>query len=1726
MANIIVSVSEPTINVDSTNNTVNVSTTTSNVSVSNISVVSNSQIRQGISVSNLGGFGNLAYDNSASSNGVIQYTGVSNSDIYSTITTTNVSGYGNIAFDQTNGDIEYTGVAQSDIRGSISNVGAINYDTGTGEIGVDGAAIFTARSTDDLSEGVTNLYFSNTRVRSNISVTDAGGDGSLAYDNTTGVFTYTGPSQAEVLAHFSNVSPINLEANGQISVDESAIFSGKTTDDLTEGTTNLYFTPARVRSNISLTTNSPSGNGSLTYDNSTGVFDFTPAATNSLTNADVKTFIEANGLDASANLTTTANTSAAHGTFTGATSLTATGNVSIGGNLDVTGNINSETVVDLFVEDRNITLQYGTVGSPSANSQVFVDRGSSANTYIKWDEGSDSWKFSNDGSTEYKIPTSTSDLAEGTNLYFTAARARGNISVTDSGGDGSLAYDSGTGVITYTGPSAAETRAHISVTDAGGLGSAAYDSGTGVITYTGPADSDVRGLVSTTTTSASGGGSLAYDSGTGVFTFAPADLSSTVSLTDFSVTTGTTTSGNSSLAYDNTSGVFTFKPVDIEVLTGVDYGSTPTGNPTGTIDYKTRSISNVSAIQGSNTGSFLELAGNITSYAAGAPHYIHYDYVRSKLSMLTNSIAFDAGTAGTDDGIINLANGVLSSSVFTALQSDNAQANIDNFGNINATYFHGDGSNITNVTSDVTSENIVRVCIAGEDIAKGDAVYISGGTGDNPEVSKADADDAAKMPAFGIAKEAISSSSTGNVVIYGEITSYDTTSFTTGDSLFVSTTPGSLTNSAPTGESSLLQKIGKVIKGGSPGGKITVTGAGRTNATPNLNDGNIFIGNASNQATTAVFADELLAYDGNSSISNLTALSNVFMPSTVGSQNSGRSARVQPVFFNGSNVEPQSSIPLTRYGLNKQSLSGYQVYGPAMDASHDVEMQDKLVPIWTFKTSDNITTDTTDAWGMYFEWPDGNSSGTGNLLLAKPSTYSGGFLNNTQFVVDYHQTVEGRLTANSDLYAESNVNLKGNVYVSATGGSLDANLFVTESTDGNGANVRNVKSLEVDAISGRSAFGNTIAISTSNLTINSNIINNTTTMADTDYTSIITEQRGHYNQTVYGTPFSDLGITQSASANTELSATYVGGVLAGPSGDNFPADGTITTTAGSNVVQLTGLSTVDTDGTPFTFGFFYTPNGKTAADVATHFTSNMMLIGCIGDDAMCGFPENTVISSIANSDVGGNANIVMSNNAVESISRTLSDNSVGGQEYVGIFHSAVDSDGNRFALTGYNWSADSLSRYAINGAIFPGRIGYNLPPDYANLFSTFNSITITDIDAQVTASDYSINASTAYGSSGKAVRASQLQTPDGFLNLKNGLTIGANTGMGARMNYREGIPNFGINIKYPGTTEFRNEFNQGSSSIQAGMNFFSHVDNSVQAGGGTLTSRGGPRIMLGSLYGNENDPISHHYPRENYEIGKYAWFGPTKDDGYQQSTTLPPAFITGTAGSDWTSAQDMDIRHIARGSDGTLRSFLGYVDANTYIGSNEIISLGEGPGITSNIVSQASSLTSEWANVSSTGIQTSGIVTATGNVSGGNVTTTGITSTGSLTATGNVSGGNVTTTGAVQGDNTVLKKFNETVVALGDQSGDISSSLNANTGTIFTVTATGGITINSIANAVAGTSATIKITQDGTGSHALTSSFKFAGGNSTLSTGASNIDVISVVYDGTDYLASLTNDYK
>ena len=75
----------------------------------------------------------------------------------------------------------------------------------------------------------------------------------------------------------------------------------------------------------------------------------------------------------------------------------------------------------------------------------------------------------------------TADLTENTNLYYTNARARGAVSVTDSGGLGSLAYNNSSGVITYTGPSNSDVTGLISVASGSGLTYSGGEIGTSSI---------------------------------------------------------------------------------------------------------------------------------------------------------------------------------------------------------------------------------------------------------------------------------------------------------------------------------------------------------------------------------------------------------------------------------------------------------------------------------------------------------------------------------------------------------------------------------------------------------------------------------------------------------------------------------------------------------------------------------------------------------------------------------------------------------------------------------------------------------------------------------------------------------------------------------------------------------------------------------------------------------------------------------------------------------------------------------------------------------------------------------------------------------------------------------------------------------------------------------------------------------------------------------------------
>jgi hypothetical protein len=130
-------------------------------------------------------------------------------------------------------------------------------------------------SSSDLSEG-TNLYYTDARARAAISAT-----GSLSYNSTTGVMSFTMPAQnTSNITEGSNLYYTDARADARIAAADTGDLSEGTnlyytdaradaradaritasdTDSLSEGSTNLYYTDARADARVALIVDSAPG---------------------------------------------------------------------------------------------------------------------------------------------------------------------------------------------------------------------------------------------------------------------------------------------------------------------------------------------------------------------------------------------------------------------------------------------------------------------------------------------------------------------------------------------------------------------------------------------------------------------------------------------------------------------------------------------------------------------------------------------------------------------------------------------------------------------------------------------------------------------------------------------------------------------------------------------------------------------------------------------------------------------------------------------------------------------------------------------------------------------------------------------------------------------------------------------------------------------------------------------------------------------------------------------------------------------------------------------------------------------------------------------------------------------------------------------------------------------------------------------------------------------------
>jgi len=114
--------------------------------------------------------------------------------------------------------------------------------------------------------------------------------------------------------------------------------------------------------------------------------------------------------------------------------VTVGGNLIISGNLTVSGTTTTVNTETINLADNIITLNSNATGTPSENAGIEVERGDSTNVSLRWNEGSDIWEYTKDGSnfkTIQSIQESTfaASIGDGSATSYTVTHNLGSRDV-------------------------------------------------------------------------------------------------------------------------------------------------------------------------------------------------------------------------------------------------------------------------------------------------------------------------------------------------------------------------------------------------------------------------------------------------------------------------------------------------------------------------------------------------------------------------------------------------------------------------------------------------------------------------------------------------------------------------------------------------------------------------------------------------------------------------------------------------------------------------------------------------------------------------------------------------------------------------------------------------------------------------------------------------------------------------------------------------------------------------------------------------------------------------------------------------------------------------------------------------------------------------------------------------------------------------------------------------
>ena len=230
------------------------------------------------------------------------------------------------------------------------------------------------------------------------------------------------------------MSRLRIETAPQITVyDESVVF--KAASGATANLLEIKNSSDTVVASIAVSGDTViAGNLALTGDLTVTGTTIASANANTLTGTTLKSTVLNSSLTSVGTLSSLAVSGSA--TITAnvtANNATITNNLTVGGNLSVTGSIITVDTTTLMVEDTKIVINSTASGAPTQNGVIEVERGSSDNVSIRWNETTDAWQLTNDGTTFADVQasiTAGAGLSKSANTINVVSASSSRINVS------------------------------------------------------------------------------------------------------------------------------------------------------------------------------------------------------------------------------------------------------------------------------------------------------------------------------------------------------------------------------------------------------------------------------------------------------------------------------------------------------------------------------------------------------------------------------------------------------------------------------------------------------------------------------------------------------------------------------------------------------------------------------------------------------------------------------------------------------------------------------------------------------------------------------------------------------------------------------------------------------------------------------------------------------------------------------------------------------------------------------------------------------------------------------------------------------------------------------------------------------------------------------------------------------------------------------------------------